>query len=62
MKEACDAGWKPGQPFRFAVKNCNGQKMLEGSTVVDPNGLAKSNDDAVDTVLQNGMMGTDYSD
>ena len=47
MKEACDAGWKPGQPFRFAVKNCNGQKMLEGSTVVDPNGLAQSNDDAV---------------
>ena len=62
MKEACDAGWKPGQPFRFVVKNCNGQKVLEGSTIVDPNGLKQSNTDTVNAVLQNQSIGADYSD
>jgi hypothetical protein len=33
MKEAIDAGWKPGQSFSFQAKNCKGQKVLDESKV-----------------------------
>ena len=62
MKEACDAGWKPGQPFRFVAKNCNGQKMTEGSNVVDPEGLPVTKENSVASVLQNSVIDVDYSD
>ena len=30
MKEAIDAGWKPGQSFSFIAKNVRGQKVNIG--------------------------------
>uniref|UniRef100_A0A7S2MA82 Trigger factor ribosome-binding bacterial domain-containing protein n=1 Tax=Helicotheca tamesis TaxID=374047 RepID=A0A7S2MA82_9STRA len=33
MKEALDAGWKPGQSFSFVAKDCKGQKLKDESSV-----------------------------
>merc|ERR1719469_1701357 len=33
MKEAIDAGWKPGQTFSFIARNVKGQKLLDQSVV-----------------------------
>lgn len=29
LKEACNAGWKPGQSFSFVARNIKGQKVLD---------------------------------
>lgn len=33
MKEAIDAGWKPGQSFSFIATNVKGQKLLDQSVI-----------------------------
>jgi len=60
MKGACDAGWKPGQPFRFVVKNCAGQKMKDGTNVVDPMSINDVDSEAVSKVLQNQKANVDF--
>jgi hypothetical protein len=34
MKEAIDAGWRPGQSFSFVARSCKGQKLRDQSEVI----------------------------
>uniref|UniRef100_A0A7S1ZHR2 Trigger factor ribosome-binding bacterial domain-containing protein n=3 Tax=Ditylum brightwellii TaxID=49249 RepID=A0A7S1ZHR2_9STRA len=43
MKEALDAGWKPGQSFSFVVKGAKGQKLRDESSVAGAKAIGSPN-------------------
>ena len=57
MKEAIDAGWKPGQSFRFTVRNCNGQQTKEGKFKVAPQDEPAPD---VNELLKNSVVDAEY--